>query len=478
MNSVSLWWILGPQLKHNRRSLLIPVLLCLQATAPAVAASLSPVPLSRAESAYFERELSRERLGFGGRTSGSWATNPDVWLVGGGGAAVVIELLAAAMSSSNYAKYKGDPTETGFQKALFWEGTRDAMPWIYVPAFSIAGGRWIWHKMKSGDHGPRETSREPPREPTPAPPMPTVAPPVRIAPPPPIVPPRGTVRAAGPTLVPPAAVTAIPAAPTQVPPTVTPVPPTVTPVPPTATQVPPTPAPVAKEVAADDPQPHYDKGIKYYGQGNKVGAVMAFTRCADINPNFKDVQKWIQKINDEMNAPRQAAAPATNPQQQKVIESHLRQGMDLYQKGEFKKAVAEYKIVLELVESHAQAVKLLAEAEGRMQESLKKHLLLARKYRERGELAREILEWRAALRVDEECEEARRERDAALAKAPDEANRLYRLGLDLYGANKIEEAIETWKSVIELDPHHDRAEMALQKAERKMEEIKAGKVGQ
>lgn len=421
-------------------------------------------------------QLASDAWKFEGAETGSflgeWKHSPEYWLMGIAVLGLLGEAGADHMTEISRQNYLANPTNDRFDKTLFWQGTRNTFPFIYFPAGAVGIAWWAGKRLHGTTAAPA----------APLPPESSAA--KTSAPAKPAEPVHGkqeTQAASKPittvAITHPASTSAPVAKPTAVPTptftftfthTFTP-----TPVPPTPTVA------IAKTSPREEAKAHFEKGIQLYKMGNKLGANFEFTQCQEIDPTYPDVQKWIEKINQEVSAPKQPAAEdAMGSQQEKVIQSHLRQAQDFYAHGEYKKAIAEYKLVLELVNNSKQVAEKLAEAEQKMKEALDHHVSQARQYREEKKLKKEIDEWTAALRIDDENLEVKHELDSAKERIPDEANRLYRAALDLYSQEKIEEAVNMWHRVLELDPSHERTLNLLPKAERKLEELKASKVGQ
>lgn len=223
-------------------------------------------------------------------------------------------------------------------------------------------------------------------------------------------------------------------------------------------------------------QERFQRGVAYYQSGNKYSALQEFTNCADLDPSYPGVQDWITRLNREMSASVPSPV-AVSANQQRVVDTHMRLGNDLYAAGEWKKAAAEYRLVEELTGPQSEAAHKRVEAQSRMDQVLRQRLTDARDWKARGDLAREIAALEAALHVDNENVDATRALADARARVPGEVERLYRLGLNQYANEGIEEAIATWKKALVLDPTDKPTKTALDKAERKLAEIQASEVG-
>lgn len=355
------------------------------------------------------------------------ARHPAIWLIAVAAVAGAGEFYSDRRTEQARRDYSGAQTSDNFHKWAWWEGTRNTFPAIYLPAITLGVGWWGYDRLL------KRRLVEPEAKPLVPSPVPTAAPPTVLS-----------VATPSPT--------PLPAAPIPIKPTVSP------------------------------GWLHFEKGVSYYEAGNKMSALLEFTKTVDADPDHAEAHKWIDRINAEMSAPRPAptAPPVENKalqQQQRVIEQHLKQGFDLYNKGQFKKAIERYKLVLDLVGQHTQAAKLLSDAQSKLDESVRTTVSDAQKARDKGDLAREIAAWKSVLTVDDENERAKKGLADAQGRVKGEVNRLYRRGLDLYGAGKIEEAVSTWQKVLDLDPDHERAKLALEKADRKLQEIKAAEVG-
>lgn len=174
--------------------------------------------------------------------------------------------------------------------------------------------------------------------------------------------------------------------------------------------------------------------------------------------------------------PQPGASPAKSAetmakQLDGVIYKRLELGKKHFAAGNYKAAINEWKMVLDIAPGHAGAGELIGQAETKWKEQVEKCRREARQARERKDLAEEIAGWKKVLALSPGDKEAGLGLEQARKLAPALIRTLYNQGVDEYGKGRYREAIRTWERVLLLDPQHYKALENIQRTKEKLIKI-------
>lgn len=156
------------------------------------------------------------------------------------------------------------------------------------------------------------------------------------------------------------------------------------------------------------------------------------------------------------------------------IKETYNKGMELFNSGNYKKAIEMFEIVARGIEEAGPDLKkeygsvkdYIAKAEEKLGNLIANHLNKAKQSKKLSEIIREL---KSALNIDPELTEAKKLLKDTEAKITEEVSKLYFKGVDQYAADKLYEAIKIWKEALELKPDHARIKKDLARAESKLQ---------
>ncbi|TYO99913.1 tetratricopeptide repeat protein [Geothermobacter ehrlichii] len=160
------------------------------------------------------------------------------------------------------------------------------------------------------------------------------------------------------------------------------------------------------------------------------------------------------------------------------VDALLQQAAALQQKQDHAGALAAYRRVLDLEPDSATALAGLRRERADLKKQLAGLLTAGEKAIGRGDYQEAEARLRQALALDpystatkEKLKRLRELRRTGLT--PKDVPRLYLEGIDLYTRGHYEEAVRTWRQVLNLDPDHEKARMNIEKARRKLSQIES-----
>ena len=151
-----------------------------------------------------------------------------------------------------------------------------------------------------------------------------------------------------------------------------------------------------------------------------------------------------------------------------VVKKRFDMGMKYYQTGDYKAAIHEWKMVLDIAPQHAATLEAIDKAEKEWKTLVEKYRQKAREAQTRRDLVAEIQNWKNALALFPEDQESRQGLGKSLERAPAVAQTFYNAGLDDYSKGHYREAIRNWEKVLILNPEHHKAAENIQKTKEKL----------
>lgn len=143
----------------------------------------------------------------------------------------------------------------------------------------------------------------------------------------------------------------------------------------------------------------------------------------------------------------------------------------------YSQALAGFRRVLDLDPLNEAALKGLQQGKQQLQQELSRLVIWGNESLDRGDLSSAEGAFAEALALDPYLVAAKNGMDrlARLKQRgakPGDDERLYLLGIENYTKGKYEDAVALWNQVLALNPHHEKARMNIEKARRKILQIK------
>lgn len=156
------------------------------------------------------------------------------------------------------------------------------------------------------------------------------------------------------------------------------------------------------------------------------------------------------------------------------IKENYNKGIESFNSGNYKKAIECFEIVAVCVEEAGSELKkeyepakdYITKAQEKLNNLVNVHLGKAKQSKK---LVEQIKELKLALSIDSELVEIKNMLKELETKVVTEVSNLYFRGVDLYAADKLQEAIKIWKEALELKPDHARIKKDLARAESKLQ---------
>ncbi len=250
-------------------------------------------------------------------------------------------------------------------------------------------------------------------------------------------------------------------------------------------------------------EPYYTQALVHYNKGEWQETVNACYKVLALDPKHKGAKEYLTKAKGELE---EIARVKREEERRKKIKEYYSKGLGYYQKDRLDKAKKEFQQILALEPKHAGALDYLGRIEVRSrfleEERRKRGLALARerkkkeKERRRKELTKKISDYflagktlyedgkltdarllfKEVLKLDPQHKGAKDylakiEKEKEIKVIPGGAGEHYKQGLIEYNAGHLTKAIEEWKITLRLDPEHEKARIALERAEKELKKI-------
>jgi tetratricopeptide (TPR) repeat protein len=228
---------------------------------------------------------------------------------------------------------------------------------------------------------------------------------------------------------------------------------------------------------------HYDRGLDRMKSKDYLEAVLDFRRAQEyLEPRFVKVPLYalvkakLAEANREMDKANKGGGDA---KMRALINDTLDKAENYLKAGEFRLALREIRTVQKMDPSYTRTMRLVREAEGKMNDKLKVHMLAGAAATARNDLGTAVSSYRAVLRTDEDSDlgkEAGKKLEALRPRVNVEIKNIHRKGINLYLGGKVKDAVVVWKEGykmgIEMDPANmdpDNLKRDIDKAEKLLE---------
>lgn len=150
--------------------------------------------------------------------------------------------------------------------------------------------------------------------------------------------------------------------------------------------------------------------------------------------------------------------------------------------GSFDAGLKSYRRVLDLEPENTEALAGLKRGRSELSVSIEQYLAEGLSAHQAGEIERARQAYRAALKLDPYRAEAvnglrQLERAGRAGLSVMDSKYLYLMGIELYTEGEYNQAIAAWRQVLDHDPTHKKAQMNIDKAERKIRQIQERQSG-
>jgi tetratricopeptide (TPR) repeat protein len=212
-------------------------------------------------------------------------------------------------------------------------------------------------------------------------------------------------------------------------------------------------------------QKHYQTGLSLK-ERDPQGATREFLTALRIKPDYKSAVDELKKQHFELTVSKletRMKASRESPEEEKEVKEddygYLGIAISFYEHGNYQAAINE-----------------LLKAKSKYPRSSEVSKYLNMSYYNMGKLYYDNKDYTNALhmltKVKKGSENAEPYVTRAKAMLKNLMDKFYKEGLQFYRQQKLREAIEKWNAVLEIDPHHRKAQEYTQKSKKLLEALK------
>jgi tetratricopeptide (TPR) repeat protein len=245
----------------------------------------------------------------------------------------------------------------------------------------------------------------------------------------------------------------------------------------------------AERLYNKDPKIYHTLGLAYYKKGEIILALQQFKKalylCPDdeiITEEFKIMTEEFSIISEMLNELTIASEKikVLNIESEKlkneIIKKMLEEGIGAYKEDNYYRAMQEFNEILLIDGKNAEAQRWLKETWEKIEEFEATWLKEGAKAYNKGDIAAAIISFKKVTNLEpgnKVAKEYLRKMDSENIEAAieKEVEIQYLRGIVSYTDGKYEEAIKSWKKVLELEPKHEKAIMNIDKAKRMIEGV-------
>lgn len=213
-------------------------------------------------------------------------------------------------------------------------------------------------------------------------------------------------------------------------------------------------------------QGYIAKGQRAFKSQDYLTALVEWSKALELTPRDATTRQLLATANRRLSEEKLFISNSKN---QQVIEEYFQKGLQSLQRSRFQEALGIWKKILQLDPGNQRVTQYLRITKSKMEDLIQELLDLARRDWEGGQQVEAVKKWRYILDMDSSQPEALSE----LAKRQDVllvlAEEYDRKGVSLYVQNDLEAAIESWKTVLALDPKNVKALQHLEHAQKKQQ---------
>jgi tetratricopeptide (TPR) repeat protein len=229
----------------------------------------------------------------------------------------------------------------------------------------------------------------------------------------------------------------------------------------------------------DDPDTRNELAAIDRALADKLEALMEEARKASARNNFKRATSYFEQV---LAQEPQHAGALREREEVKVraataIAKELAEASEDLTEKEIHRAIARFRQVLDIDPTNETALSGLNRGRRILREELTRLVAQGNAAIDRGEFREAEASLRKALSLDPYQKEPR----AALSRLeqmqqsgikPEDEQQLYLQGIEYYTRGKYEEAVTAWEQVLVLSPRHEKARLNIEKARRKLQQIR------
>jgi tetratricopeptide (TPR) repeat protein len=238
------------------------------------------------------------------------------------------------------------------------------------------------------------------------------------------------------------------------------------------------------------------EGIKFYNLNRYRDSLAQLNRGLELDPQNTQIKEYILRDIIALKREEEKTVLPTSPFY-KLVENLKLLGAQSYEEGDYQASIKYYEEILLIFPFNEEARVALTRALSKTDPALAEEILNgmyrdARQLVQRGKKREAVAKLKLIQEVnpkyrdtaslirqleEERTVQEREEKKVVTEKDRRQAERLHRKGLDLYRSERLEEAIETWRQALELNPEYVDARVDLSRAESKLRNLQRAAAG-
>ena len=228
----------------------------------------------------------------------------------------------------------------------------------------------------------------------------------------------------------------------------------------------------AERLYNKDPKIVHTLGMAYFKKGEVDLAVQQFKKALELGPDNDIVMEEFNILFESIKGQNVISEKLRN----EILKKMLAEGIEAYKDGNYYHAMEEFNEILLIDGKNAEVQRLRKETSQKINEFVVPLLKEGVEAYKKGDIDAAIISFKKVMNVEPGNKEAKAylgkigtgKIEATIEK---EVDTHYLRGITLYTDGKYEEAIESWKKVLELEPRHEKAALNIDKAKRKIEGV-------
>jgi len=224
-------------------------------------------------------------------------------------------------------------------------------------------------------------------------------------------------------------------------------------------------------------QEHREKALGYEADGELPLALDQWKIVLDYMPGDTEAQSHVDNVQQQLVREQEAAE--RDREKQAVISAHFAQGLELYQENDYIRARDEWRAILDIDPEHEEAQQYLRRTQDKIDEMIATHVRRAGTLEDQNRLTEAIGEWNnveALAPDDARAENAIRRIQRKIENQGQDLRsksqtlqivNLYSDALKAYNEGRYEAAVQNLEEILRLEPSHQEAKALLARAKRK-----------
>jgi tetratricopeptide (TPR) repeat protein len=214
----------------------------------------------------------------------------------------------------------------------------------------------------------------------------------------------------------------------------------------------------AKAKAAEFSQ----SAIDMYKAGDLLGALVAWNRAYELNPDLEEVARYLQQGIQKLLS-FGVEGIDLNPEKENIL-GLFEQGVRGYVRGDFQTAMDFFKKAAGKADGNPYLNAYLQKSSQMLEDQINEIFQDGWRAHQAGEWLAAQKEYVKVLRLSPGHPEVVRQLGAIKTQIHQECEKLYVEGKKFFDANDMDQAVRLWEKIVELDPANERAQKKIEEA--------------